>query len=149
MRVRRLLSLRVVSSGLLAMQKVEGSSPFIRSSKAPLRRGFSFRPIVASSLRRSVSVHLRQGIAESVAECPLAVPAAVAGKQRRLRPPEASSLEASLLQRLRDPRLLVEGESDRRRVEPERCRAVRVEVLGLVELDDSWWLALALQQQST
>lgn len=36
------------------MPKVEGSSPFIGSSKAPLRRGFSF---VAQLLPWNVAVH--------------------------------------------------------------------------------------------
>ena len=63
MRVWRLLSPPVVKRGLLAMQKVEGSSPFIRFIKPPETGAFSLHsratPCRIASVSASVTASKR------------------------------------------------------------------------------------------
>ena len=79
--------------------------------------------------RRREAVMRREDVGQRVPERALAVPSAIAGKQRRHGPAEATTLEFSLGVGPRDPEIGIEGERHVVFVTPQRRCAVDVEVL--------------------
>jgi hypothetical protein len=77
-----------------------------------------------------------QEVGKRVPERALTVPAALARKERRLGPTEATTFEPYLGSASIDPNLNWETERHDAEVRLKRQSAVHVEMLGLVELED-------------